>query len=348
MFEDKSAEKIRENLLDPLKKRLQTREGSFVFELASPVAVEIAACYQAIAAMLPAFYVDEGSGGFIDLAAAKFGISRKLGTKAGGIMNFFGKKGGIIPAGTRFFTENGLEFLLDEEVVLDENGKGSGNLTAEDVGEIGNISAGMITKMANMVSGLDSWENEDFSGGTDLESDEALVKRYYDRLQKPATSGNIYDYEKWACEVSGVGDAKVVPLWNGPGTVKVFLVNQDRKPVEENVVEHVREHIEENRPVGADVTVVSASGMEILVNAKVKLDGSVGISEVKSEFSRKLEDYFQEIALKNDRVLFNKIAFLLMDVPGIVDFENLTVNGGNESIFLDENQVPVLGSVILS
>ncbi|WP_368234403.1 baseplate J/gp47 family protein [Anaerotruncus rubiinfantis] len=54
--------------------------------------------------------------------------------------------------------------------------------------------------------------------GTDPKSDESRFPRIDSSRKKLRTSGNAYDYEAWACEVSGVGYAKCTPIQYGPGT----------------------------------------------------------------------------------------------------------------------------------
>lgn len=348
MFEDRTPEAIRAELLAGMGEKVQTREGSFAAELAGPVAVELAMAYQALAAMVPVFYVDEGSGGFIDIAAGRYGILRKEGTRAAASIRLTGRGGSVIPAGTVFLTEPGLEFLLDEAVTLDETGTGEGTVTAGAVGEAYNVPAGSLTGMVTTLTGLESWQSGQAAGGTDPETDEALVNRLYDHWQKPATSGNVYDYERWALEVDGVGAAKVLPVWNGPGTVKVLLAGPERKPVDGTVVEAAAGYIERERPVGAAVTVESAGGTEIHVTGTLRLDGSASLAEVRAGFVKKLDAYLQSMAFEDYTVLFNRIAFLLLDISGVTDYTALTVNGGTENVTIPADRVPVVGTVTLT
>lgn len=148
------------------------------------------------------------------------------------------------------------------EPVTLTGGADPGSVEADAVGRAYNIRAGELTQMVNTISGLESWSNADADGGTDEETDAALCARLYEHLQKPATSGNTYHYERWAKEVNGVGDAKVTPLWNGPGTVKVLIVGPDKEPVSSEIVTACAAYIDAQRPIGATVTVSSARGPE--------------------------------------------------------------------------------------
>ena len=47
-------------------------------------------------------------------------------------------------------------------------------------------------------------------------------------------------------------------------------------------------------------------------------------------------------------LVYNRIAALLQDIPGVQDFSSLTVNGGTANIAIADNQVPVMGTVVIS
>ncbi len=347
MFEDRTPENIRSEVLSAMEDRVQTREGSFAAEMAGPMAVEASMIYEAIKAMIPAFYVDEDSGGFIDVAASRYGIYRKEGTRAAAAIRLTGRANMTVAAGTVFLTEDGLEFALQEPVTLNVDGAGEGLLTAVAVGDAYNVPEGAITQMVTTLTGLESWTSGAATGGTDPETDRDLVGRLYDYWRKPSTSGNVYDYEKWALEVNGVGAAKVFPLWNGPGTVKVLLAGPERRPVDESVVAAAHSHIEELRPIGATVTVESAGGVPINVSATLTLDGSVSLADIKTRFAAKLDDYLQSVAFDSYTVLFNRIAFLLLDIGGVTDYAALTVNGGTSNVAIPADKVPVAGAVTI-
>lgn len=346
MFEDKTPESIKAEILSNLT-LVDTREGSFTNDLVGPVALELWKLYESLKALLPIVFIDETSGEYIDKTAARYGITRKPGTKATAVMHFSGTDGTIIPKGTVFLTADGLQFTTDEAVTITE-GVASVTVTAAEVGEIYNVAAGTITQQIISISGLESITNEAALGGTDPESDASLVARLYAYLQKPASSGNVYHYEQWALEVDGVGGVKVVPLWNGPGTVKVIIVGPDKGPVDASVVARCEEHIEEYRPIGAEVTVISAEGLTINVEATVELESTTTKAIVQETFAARLAEYLQSIAFEKYEVVYNRIAYMLLDIEGVIDYTSLTVNGGTSNITIGADQVPVAGTVVIT
>lgn len=347
MFDDITPESIKTAILDALDTDMDTREGSFLNDMIAPVAMEIWKCYRSLDALVPIAYVDESSGGYIDLRCAEFGLTRKAGAAAAAAITFAGTSGTVIPAGTAFFTSGGLEYTLDAAVTL-ADGAGAGMLTASAVGEAYNVVAGAISTMAVAIAGLTSFSCAAAAGGVDEEADADLAARLYARLQEPATSGNAYHYRQWALEVSGVGDARVLPLWAGAGTVKVLLVDADKAPVDGAVVTAAAAYIAEEAPIGATVTVESAEGLTVNVAATVTIDSTTTLTAVQAALVSNLDTYLKDLAFTGYTLLYNRVAFLLMNIDGVVDYSVLTVNDGTENLTIADNEVPVLGTVTVS
>lgn len=360
MYEDVTVEGIKSRVLARLTTDLQTREGSFTNDVVSAVAAEIAEVYHSMDAFLPAFYVDENSGAYIDVQAAAVGLTRKEGTAASCVILFTGEDGATVPAGTPFYTASGLTFYLQETVTISD-GAASGTLVAAQSGEAYNISAGEIVSTLRNYSGITSYENEAALGGTDAESDSALLARYQAQRQRPATSGNPYHYQQWAASVDGIEAARVISKWNGAGTVKVVLAGPDMSIPEEDDVDSAAQYIEEQRPVGPEVTVVAAQAHEITVAAEVTIDETTTLETVRTTLEAAVADYLQELARAafranvdlqmetlEDRsytVLYNRVAFFLLSIPGVIDYTELTLGDDTENIVIAADALPVLTEV---
>lgn len=348
MYENLTVEQIKNDILNRISSDLDKSEGSFINDMVSGVAYEIWKVYQSMDALIPIAFVDETSGEYIDKRAAEYGIKRKPGTKAEVALSFTGTDGTVIPKGKIFVTSEGLQFETSEDVTI-ENGAASVTATAVEIGSEYNVEVETITGQLISLSGLTSVTNlEPATGGADPETDAALVKRLYDYLQNPATSGNAAHYRQWALEVDGVGAAKVIPLWNGPGTVKVLIVGNNNEPVDQSIVEQCRVHIEENRPIGATVTVVSAEGLPINVSVSVIIDSTTTLENVRDSFEEALRVYLRSIAFSKYTLAYNRVAYMLLDIPGVIDYTSLTINGGTTNITIGDDQVPVLGTVVIS
>lgn len=182
-------------------------------------------------------FVDESSGRFLDLVGGDyFDLTRREGTKARCSVTLTGKAGTVVNAGTVFLTAEGLEFVLLSAVTIGAAGTALGELEAAEVGSAYNIQPDSLTQMYVNLTGLERYENSQGEGGTDRESDLALYTRIDEARKRPDTSGNGWDYRSWALEVPGVGEAKVVELPQGPGTVGVTVIDSNYQTAAEEIL----------------------------------------------------------------------------------------------------------------
>lgn len=346
LFESTTPEVILERVLARMD-GLDTREGSFAYDMAAPLAFEIWSVLMSMDELIDAFYVNAYSGPYLDSHAKLFALVRREGTKAACTITMMGRDGTVIPAGTAFYTEDGLEFGLVSDVAL-RNGKGEGLLRAVSVGQRYNVSAGSVSQILRNVPGLDSFVCGAADGGTDPESDEALFERLDERRRRPPVSGNADHYRQWALSVDGVGVVRVTPLWRGNGTVRVLIAGYDRLPVDETVVARCAAYIEANRPIGAQVTVASAEAKGIRVAARVTLLPTVSLASVRDTLRTLVADYLAETAFEEYIVYAHRVGALLMSIDGVLDYQDLTLNGREGNMELDLDSVPKLEEVELT
>ena len=361
MYEDKTPEAIKAEILAALRQSqgLSAMAGGFADGVAGPVAEQLSEAYRALEGVTSMLFVDESSGGYIDLVGGQYyNITRREGTRAYCDISFSGTPGLVIPKGTAFLTAGGLSYALMAAVALGPEGTGRGRLEAAEAGSAYNVEAGAIDRMYVNLTGLTDYHSEAAAGGTDAESDAALLARVRERVQRPPTSGNGYQYRQWAMEVAGVGSAKVVELPGGPGTVGVTLVDSNDRAPSEEIVEAVTAHIEEERPIGAAVTVTAAGEREVTVAAQVSLTGGAGAGAVQDAFRAALAGYLHTLIEgkygavyykpADDQpytLLYNRVLALLLNVEGVENFASLTVNGGTADVTIQAGEIPVLGEV---
>lgn len=159
---------------------------------------------------------------------------------------------------------------------------------------------------------------------------------------------------EWAQQIQGVGGARVFPLWAGPKTVKVVIVNAEHQPASPLLVSQVQQFIdpapglgEGQAPVGAVVTVESATGKVVDVSAKVTLAAGYALQPVIQAFTALLEKYRKEKAFAATYISQSVIGALLLNTEGVLDYSGLKLNGGTANIPLLETEVPLFGNVVL-
>lgn len=349
MYEDQTFETIMTRLLNNVPSEIDKSEGSFIYDALSPAAIELTQAYIQMDRVLKLGFAQTTYGQYLDYRAAEHGLTRKEATKATGTIIITGANGTTVPAGSLFSTGAGVLFQTTGEASIGETGQVSVEVEAEFGGTIGNVAAAAIAQIPVSIPGVIGVTNTNpTSGGTDEESDVAFLNRLLEKVRLPSTSGNTAHYQQWAREVPGIGDARVFPVWDGPGTVKVVVIDSSKQTVGPELVQEVLTYIEEVRPIGADVTVLSATELDINVTATVTLESGATLSDVQSAFASVLADYLQEIAFQQTYVSYAHIASLLLDTSGVLDHSGLTLNSGTSNIAVADESVAVPGVVILS
>jgi uncharacterized phage protein gp47/JayE len=346
-YEDQTKDVIHQRMLDASPADIDKRPGSVTYDLTGPAAIEFETAYIELGTVLDKGLPDTAYGEYLDRVVGALGLTRKPAVKATGQVTFTGVDGTFLPAGTEVSTdvEPPIYFVTTADATI-TNGTATVAAEAKVGGTSGNVAAGAIKLTSGNITGITSVTNAaPFAGGVDAETDEALRERYFDRVRRPITSGNANHYRAWAMEVPGVGDAKVYPLWNGNGTVKVVLIDGNKRaPVPAKVAE-VAQYIESVRPIGATVTVVAATELPINVSATLTLQAGTSISTVTSAVQASLAAYLTAIAFKESIVRISRIANMILDVDGVIDYANLKINGGTGNVTIPDGSVAVPGTV---
>lgn len=346
MYEDQTYDVILNRMLNDLASDIDKREGSVAYDMLAPKAAELTQAYIALDQVLTYGFADTTYGDFLDRRAGEFGLTREPAYPAKGSITFTGTaEGEVIPAGTVVSTDDNVVFTTDADCTI-TSGTATANITAQTAGSSGNVIANQIINCS--ISGISCTNPQGTSSGSDTETDAALLVRYYAKVQTPATSGNKYDYYQWATTTPGVGNAKVLPVQNGNGTVQIYIVSSDNQPVSSQVLTDCTNNIENNRPIGATVTVESVANNVINVHCVVTLDSGFTSSEVLTGVTNALTNYFHSIIFVEGDVKYNKVGSVILGVSGVSDYSGLTLNGGTSNITLAVNEIPALGTVTIS
>lgn len=355
MIEDR--EMIQNRMLNNIVGKYDKTEGSFMYDAIKPVAIELENVSQEIESAKEKLSIENLKGEELEKRVnEKTGIERKSATKASGHVTVSGKEGSTIHEGDLVASDT-INFVVKETKTIASSGEVDVSVECEEYGTIGNVPADAIQYFPITISGITRVINkEDFTDGYEAEDDEELLDRYYEHIRTPATSGNKYHYRNWAKEVTGVGDVKVIPLWNGDNTVKIVIIDSNKQPASPELVAEVQNYIDPNEsgfgegkaPIGAYCTVESAKGVSIDVSFTAIKDISVSDEERQLNVEENIVGYLEEIAFKEEVISYNKITSIILDCNGIIDFSDLIINGQTKAISIEENEVPVLGVVIIA
>jgi len=328
--------------------------GSFVYDNLAAVAEQISDLDTNITNATGKLSIENLSGD--ELAARvreRTGITRDPATYATGSVTVTGT--GTININDLFETAAGTQFKATETKAITDSG--TVNIQAVKAGSQGIVSAESITLFPVTLTGFTAVTNENpTTGGAEAESDVDLLQEYYDYIQNPPTSGNKSAYIKWAKEVTGVGDARVIPLWDGDNTVKVVIIGSDKGPSSAEIISDVQDYIDPGitglgegaAPIGAFVTVASAAGVDIDISVTIVLSTGYDLSTATTNIQNAITSFLQSIAFQQSIVSYAKIGDAILNSDGVEDYSNLTVNSGTSNISIGDEEVAVLGTTTIT
>ena len=320
-------------------------EGGFNYDVLSSNALEFSKTELELMECYRNSFLDTCGNEYLDLRAHEVGCYRREGKKSVGKLTVTGT--GTVRKGAIFATNENIRFVATSETSVVESAEIDIEALVE--GAAGNVAAESITRIPMNIPGIKSCNNSEATyDGYDEESDSALRERALQRIRFPAASGNPQHYIAWALEITGVGAVRVQRCWAGAGTVKVIIIDSNFEPANVDLLTRVTEKIEAERPIGAEVTVVSAEPVPINISANIV--GSVDMdifTESVNNYLVKLTNQTLttwENTLVLDYVSIAKIGSLIINA-GADDHSDLRLNGETANVALAFDDIPALGEV---
>lgn len=365
-IDNNTPEEIQSRMMNALPEGIDDMPGGFPYDFTMPTAIEKSELIQfhlvrTLMLMFPQF----AWGEWLDLHASVAGVQRKPPGYASGEVTVTGEAGTVIMEGSIFCTAStddspSLEYAADHTVIIPEGGTVKVPVTAVNPGKESNTKAKTVTFSLTTIKGLSKVENEDWiSGGTDEESDEALWERIdmeY-KAEGPSFIGNDNDYERWAKEVTGIGDCIVIPASEeNPGVVKLVLVDSNGSPANKVLVQAVYDHIVSPNdrskrilPTGCAKLIVEAAETKTISYTCTGLvyDETTDIEQISKEFKELVAQEYID-AKKDGMLIYNQVRALITDIPGVSDFDTFLMNGKEENIVLGKEEYAATGDTNFS
>jgi uncharacterized phage protein gp47/JayE len=346
---------------------LDTTEGGFYWDLTQPAVLEIARLWDFAASEVPAaIYVASSWGENLDDHGETINVPRKDESFATGEVTFLGEDGTIISVGTSIGTAQTDPEEEPPSFVTTAAGTISGGtltltVKAAEAGVASNVAPGAASFPLTPIEGLTSVSNaEGITGGSDVETDESYRARLLIELGAAQGAGNVADYKRWALSYPGVGFVKVVPLWEGAGTVLVVITDDENNPVSNPIKEGLQAELDPvpgeglgKAPVGAEVTVATPSAVTVPVSAEVDLlpgytlDGAGGTTAVRAALEKSIAEYVDRLS-PGDDVLINKTESRFFLVEGLEDVHNVKLEGVAANKAITDEQVAQIGTITLT
>ena len=347
---------------------VDTRTGSVYMDMQAPHAIRTAFFFACLNEVSNMFALDTCYADVLDDKAEEWGLTRHPATSAVFSASFTGTQPEV---GDRFFAEDSeYYFTVTEET-------GILLLTAEAEGAGANtLSPGTPVVPVDNIDGLEAaYLGELHTPGSDEETDDALRTRLREKMAGPAENGNRQHYQTWCESVDGVGRARIIPLFAGENTVRAVLYAPDGSPCSAAVVDAVQEYVD---PITQGYTFTDGDGVtwtcgdgfgdgaanmgaHFLATAAAELGVYVSFTATPTEGHTTEEcaeaaeevigAYLQELMLDTEEgeqvvIRISSIGAMLMELPEMLDYENLTVNDGTSNIAVLDGYAAVLKEVV--
>lgn len=344
-------------MLDKIPDTLDKREGSIIYDALAPAAAEIVQMYIVLKNNIDLVFADTAVDEYLDRLSSQVGLTRKEATKAIKQGNFYDENDNLMDVKLNSrFTCNDYYWCVTERIST-----GVYRLECETAGASGNNITGTLIPV-DYIQGLGKSTLTDLLiPGEDQESDEELRERYYEQIGEKSFGGNVTDYKNKTKSIDGVGAVKVTPIWNGGGTVKLTILDSNYNKASDVLIEEVQNEIcpdftDEGlglAPIGHIVTVDTVEEIQIKVQSQVTISETASLDTIKENARVAIEKYLLEqrqIWEDSDTIVIRKaqIEAIILNIEGVIDVSNTTLNNQSGNIELTEYQIPILSEVVIS
>ena len=296
----------------------------------------------------------QAEGADLDLKCKERGLIREEATKSIRLGIFKDKDGNPfeVAIGSRFSADD-VNFIVTEKYAA-----GQYYMECETAGRVGNDYIGTLFPI-EYIEGLASAELSDIIiPGEDTESDESLRKRYDASLKTEAFGGNEADYQQKVCALPGVGGIKVYRAWAGGGTVRVVFISSEYSVPSAELVDDVQTAVDPvvnsgegygTAPIGHRVTVEAVTGVTVNVTTTITYAEGWSYEATAPYIDEAIAAYFLELNKQwansaNVIVRVSNIESRLLDLDGIVDVADTTINGQSRNLTLGADEIAVKGA----
>ena len=372
-FQNKDYDYFLRKMLDAVPDNIDKREGSIIYDALAPAALVMGQQSLDMANVIKETYIKTASGEFLDYRAIEHGTSRYPATQTEAkakVLNDKKEPLDNVQIGDKIASIGDSPIFY---VVTKINSDLTIELTAETAGSSANSYIGQVLPVTP--NDLLSWAEitEITAPARDVESDDHLRARLLSSQSWIAYGGNVADYLDMTSKIDEVGAAQIYPTWNGGGTVKVVILNNDLMPASASLVQKVKNTLDPEdkqaegyglAPIDHSVTVTAPEKLIVNVDISVKLDDTKVTRYVKDSITKAVEGYFQSLREDwadinqklgrgyQETIYRSKILSQVMLTEGVVNAKLPSLNGKDADIDLifnnEKSQLPVVGTVTIN
>ncbi|WP_409175515.1 baseplate J/gp47 family protein [Brevibacillus fortis] len=169
------------------------------------------------------------------------------------------------------------------------------------------------------------------------ESDDAYRQRLIDRARSEEGDGRRQDYERWARNVEGVGEAVAIEKSRHDLSIDVYITDLTGNPAGQELATSVRTKLEDKRRALHDLQVLPAKVYLVTIAVKLALRPDAEIEKVKDQITTQIKTYLKG----RSQIVYQQIEALFF-VDGVIDFMGYTLNGAELNLTVPADSVSIL------
>lgn len=181
------------------------------------------------------------------------------------------------------------------------------------------------------------------------------VKTWFTSLKESDLPPEVY---AWLCIIYHTATEKLLTVG---GTVKVYIISSEFKAPSNTLVKKVQDTLDPTisagegdgvAPIGHVVNVISVKEYKVDIGLNIEYRSGYTFSVLKKSIEEAIENYFDKLRQSwatSDSIIvrISQIEYRLLELDGISDLKNTTLNGIEENITISMDSIPVRGEIFV-
>jgi len=179
------------------------------------------------------------------------------------------------------------------------------------------------------------------------------VKNWFESVQETMSDPEVYGW------LGVVYNAACEKLLTTGGTVKVYIISSEFKSPSNILVKNVQDTLDPAvsagegdgvAPIGHVVNVIGVKEYPINIGLNIEYHSGYSFATLKASIEEAIEEYFSGLRQSWDSsgsiiVRISQIEYRLLELDGIFDLKDTTLNGQEENITVGMDSIPVRGDI---
>ncbi len=283
--------------------------GSFTADIVRAFSTELIVQQKLYDEMSKNYNADTAEGIYLDSICKEDYIFRKKATTATGTVRIYGTSGALIQKGMLVASNNCTYTIAESKIVA-----------YKETGTVG------------------------YSDGTDEENDAELRERRKKILSVPSVNYNANMIKEIILnKFKNVKKLRVIPRWNGKGTVKIIGIGEAGMKLKDEELNDIKTYLDNEIITDAEFTVKTIKEKSISLTFEAILNKEYNEQSAVELTKSTLNQVFLDKLFEENRIYYAEVIDKLLEIKAFKKISNIDINNTKEDIILeDEDLISVL------